>query len=305
MKKIMLSLTLALGTLFTGNANAQCAANGTMTPTGNPGEFTITDLSTVPGTGISYFSGGDGGMLYLQPSTTTGTYQYTANGTYTYFFAVMDSATTMCWDTLAGTIVVTGINTPPNCQASFILWQDSLNTNTYWCWNTSTASTPAMPATYYWDFGDGNSSTMAYPTHTYNGIGTYTLCLTVSFPNNCTSTYCDTIVITVKASGTTLNVLPPGTGLSLQEKSAIQDITLYPNPTNGEFTLNVSSSAATEVDVRIANIAGQVVYENVYSVNSGNNELNFDQTEVEKGVYFVTLKDRTHSVEKTLRIVKN
>lgn len=35
-------------------------------------------------------------------------------------------------------------------------------------------------ATYLWDFGDGNISTLDNPTHTYPGAGTYTVCLTVS-----------------------------------------------------------------------------------------------------------------------------
>lgn len=304
MKKIMLSLTLALGTLFIGNANAQCVANGTMTPTGNPGEFTITDLSSLSATGSSYFSGGDGGMLFLQPSTTTGTYQYTANGTYNYYFAVIDSSSVFCMDTMAGTVVVTGITTTPSCQASFMLQQDSLNLNQFWCWNTSTASTPAMPATYYWDFGDGSSSTLAYPTHTYNSIGSYTLCLTVSFPNNCTSTYCDTLVVTVKASGTTLNVLPEGAGLSLEEYSAVQALNVYPNPTDGDFKLDISSNTASEVEVLITNVAGQEVYSNVYAVKGGKNVLSMNQTELETGIYFVTVRDHAFGVEKTLRIVK-
>ncbi len=304
MKKLTLSLFLALGTLFSGNANAQCVANGTMTPTGTPGEFTITDLSSVSATGYSYFSGGDGGMLYLQPSTTTGTYQYTANGVYNYYFALVDSSSASCWDTLAGTVVVTGITTTPSCQASFLLQQDSLNLNQFWCWNTSTASSPAMPATYYWDFGDGSSSMLAYPTHTYSGIGSYTLCLTVSFPNNCTSTYCDTLVVTVKASGTTLNVLPEGAGLSLEEYSAVQSLSVYPNPTEGAFSMDISSNTTSEVSVKITNVSGQKVYGNVFAVQSGTNTLDFNQTELEKGIYFVTVRDNKFGIEKTLRLIK-
>jgi hypothetical protein len=304
MKKLILSLFLTLGTLFAGNANSQCAANGTMTPTGNPGEFTITDLSSVPLYGTSYFIGGDGGMLYLQPSTTTGTYQYTANGVYYYYFLVMDSTSVYGCDTLAGTVSVTGITTVPSCQSSFILQQDSLNQNQYWCWNTSTPSTSASPASYFWDFGDGSSSMLAYPTHTYSGIGTYTLCLTVSFPNNCTSIYCDTIVITVKASGTTLNVLPEGAGLSLEEISSIQSLDVYPNPSNGNFVLELNSTMTSKVKLSLFNLAGQEMYSELNTVSPGVNIIQLNQESLTNGVYLLHVLDLNTQAKQTIRIMK-
>lgn len=36
------------------------------------------------------------------------------------------------------------------------------------------------PVNWQWDFGDGNSSTLQNPTHTYGATGTYTVCLTAS-----------------------------------------------------------------------------------------------------------------------------
>ena len=49
---------------------------------------------------------------------------------------------------------------------------------------------------YYWDFGDGYISTEYNPTHTYDSIGTYTVCLTVT--NDCgQDTYCQNVNICV------------------------------------------------------------------------------------------------------------
>jgi len=48
---------------------------------------------------------------------------------------------------------------------------------------------------YLWDFGDGYVSDDPDPEHVYLGSGIYTPCLTVVFDNNCTATYCDTIII--------------------------------------------------------------------------------------------------------------
>lgn len=50
------------------------------------------------------------------------------------------------------------------------------------------------PTSWLWDFGDGNTSTAASPTHTYAADGTYTVCLTVT--NNCGSdSACAAVVV--------------------------------------------------------------------------------------------------------------
>ncbi len=311
MKKITLSLMLALGTLFTTNANAQCVANGTLTATGTPGEFTITDLSTGATQPYSYFQSYVNSTIGtvnvpLQSATTTGTIQYPANGTYSWGISYYDSLNG-CFDAYWDSVTVTGMGTPPpppgNCQASFILQQDSLNQNQYWCWNTSTASSPSMSLTYLWDFGDGNTSTQAYPTHVYNGIGTYTLCLTVS-DSSCTSVACDTIVITVKASGTTLNVLEPGTGLSVGENNLISSLEVYPNPNDGDFTLNVSTMNDSKIEIVLYSITGEVVFSNTEIVSTGTNKIDVNQSDLSKGVYLLKVKEINSDNAKMIRIIK-
>lgn len=47
---------------------------------------------------------------------------------------------------------------------------------------------------YSWDFGDGNHSTIQNPVHTYNQIGTYQVCLTIT--GDCgADTYCDSVFV--------------------------------------------------------------------------------------------------------------
>jgi PKD repeat protein len=50
----------------------------------------------------------------------------------------------------------------------------------------------ALPsgASYSWDFGDGSSSTLENPTHTYASTGFYNVCLTTNY-NGCTYTSCN------------------------------------------------------------------------------------------------------------------
>ena len=61
--------------------------------------------------------------------------------------------------------------------------------------NVSFQHTGAFGTGYAWTFGDGNTSSIASPSHTYAATGTYTVCQTVS--NNCGSDqHCENLTIT-------------------------------------------------------------------------------------------------------------
>ncbi|MBR9832115.1 PKD domain-containing protein [bacterium] len=77
------------------------------------------------------------------------------------------------------------------CNSSFT---SQVSGNTVTLTNTSYAS--VWSSAYYWDFGDGNSSTAVNPTHTYASSGVYTITLTTDDSLiNCLSTYSDSVVI--------------------------------------------------------------------------------------------------------------
>jgi PKD repeat protein len=83
------------------------------------------------------------------------------------------------------------------CQADFYFLLDSndISSVVYFYDN----STPAgLIDSWFWDFGDGTSSTEQNPVHTYPDSGYYAVCLTITADSiACTSTYCDTIMINV------------------------------------------------------------------------------------------------------------
>lgn len=67
-------------------------------------------------------------------------------------------------------------------------------------------------------------------------------------------------------------------------------ITVYPNPTSGNFTLRISNmNSAASLSLMICNASGQQVYEKPLDVKSGATSLTFDQGHLEKGVYFIRL----------------
>ena len=159
-----------------------------------------------------------GGVQFnIQPSTltstivwdfgdnTTGTgasvnHVYQHSGAYTVCVTEYDSQQQiLCTSCIS--IHVGGNNT--NCQAGFI--GTSLGLDAYFV-DLSLVNSNAT--TYSWDFGDGGTSSIRFPQHSYNHPGTYNVCLTVT-SNNCTDTYCSPIVIdtTGNPGGTTCRAL--------------------------------------------------------------------------------------------------
>lgn len=92
------------------------------------------------------------------------------------------------------TIQFTGNSESPNLNSSPGVFDDqpdfSVNTvagcsGNYSFTNTSTAASGI--ATYLWDFGDGSTSSLASPTHTFITSGTYYVNLTITDSNGCKS----------------------------------------------------------------------------------------------------------------------
>lgn len=64
--------------------------------------------------------------------------------------------------------------------------------------------TSTQPGTqYFWDFGDGITSTTQFPSHTYNTSGTFTVRFILRDPNNCNPVDSTTLAVTVGTKKTT------------------------------------------------------------------------------------------------------
>jgi len=120
-----------------------------------------------------------------------GTTSSAQNPIHTYadsgFYLVCHSITTNlgCSSTACDSVIADSIT---YCQASFQYTDNNNTVNFYGYSNNSGVS-------YFWNFGDSATSTLQDPVHTYNGQGTYTVCLTISNGNGCSDTYCQTIAL--------------------------------------------------------------------------------------------------------------
>lgn len=65
--------------------------------------------------------------------------------------------------------------------------------------NLSAIPSPGVIASYLWDFGDGNTSTLSNPAHTYSSFGIYTVSLTAVSGDSCNTINVKTKTVNVAA----------------------------------------------------------------------------------------------------------
>lgn len=206
-------------------------------------------------------------------SLITPSHSFPIDGTYLVSLYVADS-NNFCNNTYSEYITVTGVTNPVACNAAFTIYIDSTYNGVYVV-NTSGGNN----LSYFWDFGDGNTSNLAYPNYTYSGNGPYELCLTVTSDSNCTSTYCDSIFSggTVNKGGFEMTVIPPIV-TNIHKVSEINDIIIYPNPVIND--LYISGSISNVKEVSIFNLNGKKCYSGLYSSSIKISDLT-------KGIYFL------------------
>lgn len=161
-----------------------CQANFTFQTTALGPVAFFDSSSTSTGMVISWvWDFGDGTTSTLQNPVHT----YNSPGTFQVCLTITTSSG--CVSTICYNVVVGGGS---NCQAAFN-WTTAGTANTVSFFDNSTSS---LPVNYFWDFGDGVTSTLQNPVHVYTQSGVFYACLTIAdSAGNCTSTTCDTIVI--------------------------------------------------------------------------------------------------------------
>ena len=114
---------------------------------------------------------GDGGTSELQNPAHT----YADTG---YFDVILIAKHNGCPDTLERTEYIQVLPPKP-------LFISTPNISCSYPVTVNFQDQSYSPNTWFWDFGDGATSTLQNPTHTYNNPGFYTVKLVVSNPNGC------------------------------------------------------------------------------------------------------------------------
>lgn len=260
---------------------------------------------------------------------------YPGPGTYTVCLNVTDPITGFC-STCDSVVVDASGNISPlaplTCQANFwpIQAYDSTATgvqpipNEVWVWNLSSGGNGTYQ--FLWEFGDGSSSTDAFPTHTYDGPGPWLLCLTMvsgdTLSGGCTDIHCDSVSVDEngilngmavqggghtahqnpnRATGFVLNVIhqvPTG----IAEQRAFTHLRAWPNPVADLLNLSFHNSANGTVAVTVIDPSGRVVISESRNLMNGDNTVTVPTNTLEQGLYMVRIGNGAESV--TQRFLK-
>ena len=141
---------------------------------------------------------------------------------------------------------------------------------TDWMANWSTAGTTGADSIYV-EFSNGTSSNDTSGTVTFTA-------------NNAGETV--TVIAFGPCSSDTASFTFDVNQISVDEDFLNGTLSIYPNPTRGLFNVEFATASATNVEISIVNMVGQVISNEVVTVNGLYNN-QFDLSDESAGVYFI------------------
>lgn len=250
-------------------------------------------------TATSNYQWGFGGGSYSSGISTSHT--YSSNGIMPVCLFISDSLGSGCSASKCDSIAVTTASTSL-CSPSVVysLYKDSTLALT---WNAfPTYPSNVTNATWYW--GDGSSTTGLYPSHTYSAAGTYSTCVTISVScGTTTATYCYVATIfksTQNNSMIQLIVKPSGTTGIKTNNSEISNLSIYPNPSNGELNLALGNLNSKSIKIDVYTIVDRLVH----SSSQETTYTKIDLSHLQNGTYFIKVSTNDQTSTKKLIINK-
>jgi len=148
-----------------------------------------------------------------------------------------------------------------------------------------------VPVTFHWDFPGAtpDTSNVANPVVSYN-----------------TSGYHD-VTFTVNKGGQILEVLKPGyiyvaPGVGIPGSQNLTTLSCYPNPSSGEFRMELFTSGSSVADLQIVNTVGNIVYQESQIPIPGKLVRNLD-LDLPGGVYFLMIRNGEQELTRKLVIL--
>jgi len=180
---LMLQISFAQFANFTINNASQCL-------TGN--SFVFTNTSSAGATAYQWSFGDGTTSTAINP---TKTFAYSGN------YSVQLIATIGGIDYYVNKTVE--VNPIPQCGFTFIAATSAGDSYTF----LSYSSISSGIMNYNWDFGDGGTSTISNPTHTYAANGSYFATLTITSDKGCVCSVSKTVLVTVSSGGYSPNLI--------------------------------------------------------------------------------------------------
>lgn len=141
-----------------------------------------------------------------------------------------------------------------------------------------TAGVPTGTFSYSWSTGATTQNITA------TAAGTYTV--TVTSARGCTATGSTNVVVS-----------------GIEDLNNVSSLSLFPNPTTNNATLEVAVKETTEATITVTDVMGRTLQLMNEQLVNGVNRLQISTSNFAGGIYFVTVKNGTHS--NTIRMVVN
>ncbi len=249
-------------------------------------------IATITASGPLEFCTGDTLILTANNGTS---YVWTENGVTTQSLAVTHSGTYAvmvtdgCGTATSDDVVVT-VHTA-TASSNFELYPDTTQPMHYLAENLATGT---APLSYIWAWGDGTTDNTAYPSHTYDIPGLYTICLTVADANGCSDTYCNDYTFKTESPIAYVQVIDPLTGI---ENNTLNTFKLYPNPVANTVTIETQTASG---NYQLHDVTGKLMLSG--TVNAA--KFNLDVSALSKGVYFLSLQTIKGRTTRKIEVVK-
>ena len=171
--------------------------------------------------------------------------------------------------------------------ASFFVGNAGYYTNTTYLFHDSTSGTV-------------NSRIWRFSPNTYTFMGgTDSTSLNAQVQFTATATYTVTLTdVNCLGKSTLSKPFPVTHHLGVNEVNALQDISIYPNPTNGLFEISLPNPIMANMIIRVMNISGKVVVEHKML----SNKETIDMGAFAKGIYILNISGNETAVNKKLII---
>lgn len=218
-----------------------------------------------------YMATSDVNYPYEIPDVLSITNSHSGQGIYPFFFDWQIEYGSPCGRVPATALVGTG-----TIEANFSASTDSLDlslTNGEISFIDSTQNA----VSWFWDFGDGNTSTQQNPTHIYTQPGTYEVHLQTENNVGCNDAMTQEITV--------MNFPVSTNGVNVLNKN----VKIYPNPTNDILNIELNLDNPAEVQFQLFDAVGQLIL-NQKTANYNNQKTTLNLNDLPSGIYFLQIR---------------